>query len=114
MKTNREPENDEALNRTLREWAVENPLPPRFQEGVWQRIARVEAAPEPGFVEVLRRLLQVVLPQRNVAVVYVTALAVLGILAGSWAAQVKSTRTEATLGSRYVQSVDPYAGMAGR
>jgi hypothetical protein len=114
MKTNREPENDESLNRALGEWRVENPLPPRFQEGVWQRIARAEAAPEPSFGEVLRRLLQVVLPQRNVAVVYVTTLAVLGVLAGSWAAQAKSSRTEATLGSRYVQSVDPYAGMSGR
>src|SRR5258706_14542011 len=36
-------EKNETLNKTLGAWKVGAPLPPRFQESVWQRIARAEA-----------------------------------------------------------------------
>ncbi len=110
MKPNLEPENDERLRAVLHEWAVDAPLPPRFQEQVWQRIARAEARPEPGLWAALLRLLEVALPRPKVAFAYVAVLLVLGITAGSVAAQVKSGHLNAALSERYVQLVDPYHG----
>jgi hypothetical protein len=56
----------------------------------------------------LRHLTEVVLPQPKFAYSYVAALLVLGVVIGSWAAQRETSRLSAALGSRYVQSVDPY------
>jgi hypothetical protein len=41
---------------------------------------------------------------------YVAALLVLGVATGSIAAQVTSRRLHADLGTRYVQSLDPFRG----
>ena len=92
MKPNQEPENSRALDKTLEQWVVDAPLPPRFQEQVWQRIAQAEAKPVPSFQAVFLRLLEVVMPQPKIAFSYVTALLVLGVAAGSsmshcWRAQ---------------------------
>ncbi|MGA2658894.1 MAG: hypothetical protein ABSH34_15435 [Verrucomicrobiota bacterium] len=104
----RRAENQEPLDALLRQWTVEAGPPPRFQEQVWQGIARAEARRAPGFRAGLLRLVEVVLPRPEVAFGYVAALLVLGIAAGSFAAQLKSNRLQATLGLRYVQSLDPY------
>ena len=40
------PENDRGLSEELRRWTVTTPLPPRFREGVWQRIASAETEAE--------------------------------------------------------------------
>ena len=101
-------ENQEPLEALLREWTVEAGLPPRFREEVWQRIARGQARQAPAWWAGLMRLLEVVLPRPKVAFGCVAALLVLGIAAGSWAAQIKSNRLQAALGLRYVQSLDPY------
>ena len=92
----------------LREWVVDTPLPPRFQEQVWKRIARTEARPSPGFWTSFSRWLEVALPRPKVAFAYIAALLVLGVAAGSVTAQVKSSQLNAALGERYVQSIDPY------
>ena len=42
MKPNHNPD-DPILSRALREARSEAPLPPRFQEGVWRRIAEAES-----------------------------------------------------------------------
>ena len=42
MKPNHNPD-DPILSRALREARSESPLPPRFQEGVWRRIAEAES-----------------------------------------------------------------------
>jgi len=52
--------------------------------------------------------MEVALPQPKFAYSYVAALLLLGIVAGSWAAQRETSRLDAVLGSRYVQSIDPY------
>jgi hypothetical protein len=102
------PENQEPLEALLRQWTVETGPPPRFQGQVWQRIARAETRRAPAFRAGLLRLVEVVLPRPRVAFGYATALLALGIAAGSFAAQIKSNRLQATLGLRYVQSLDPY------
>ncbi len=109
MKPNQEPdEKDRRVESALREWVVDSPLPPRFQEQVWQRIARTEARPEPRFQAALGRWLEMALPRPRIAFSYIAVLLVLGVAAGSVAAQVKSSHLNAALSARYVQSIDPY------
>lgn len=108
MKPNLNPESDERLRTLLRSWVVDTPLPPRFQEQVWRRIERAELRPESPFWAAVLRLVEVALPRPKVAFAYVSILLALGVTAGAWAAQVRTSRTEADLGSRYVQSIDPY------
>jgi hypothetical protein len=108
MKPNQDPDSDERLRSVLREWVVDAPLPPRFQEQVWKRIARAEAPSQSLFWTGLARLVEVVLPRPKVAFSYVAALLVLGVTAGSVTAQIKSSHLDATLRARYVQAVDPY------
>jgi hypothetical protein len=108
MKPNSEPENEERLDRVLRAWTVDSPLPPRFQEQVWQRVERAENRPELTIAAGFRRLLEIVLPRPKVACTYLAILLALGIVAGAWTAQVRASRLDADLSLRYVQSLDPY------
>ena len=109
MKAKPEPR-DEAVDELLGQWVVNEPLPPRFQELVWQRIARNETRAEAGLRARLTSWLAFVLHQPKVACSYVAALLVVGVAAGSVAAQWKANRLDAALKSRYVQSLDPYVG----
>jgi hypothetical protein len=108
MRTPSEHDEDEGLQRTLRQWTVDAPLPPRFQEHVWARIASADAPPETSFREVIEQWLEVVLPRPKVAFGYVAALLALGLAAGSIAAQVQTNRLETSLSARYVHAVNPY------
>ena len=108
MKPNSEPENDEPLRSVLREWRVDAPLPPQFQEQVWQRIERAETKPQSGPWAGLLRLLEVVLPRPKFAFAYLLVFLAFGVGAGAVAAQLKTNRLDSELGLRYVQSVDPY------
>ena len=108
MKPNLTPEDDQSLRRVLRQWTVDTPLPPRFQEQVWQRITRAETRPAPTPLAWLSRWVEVLLPRPQFAFSYVAALLVLGVAAGSLAAQATTRRLNADLSLRYVQSLDPY------
>jgi|SRR5678816_4159033 hypothetical protein len=108
MKPIQTPDNDEHLRAVLRGWVVDTPLPPRFQDQVWQRITRTEIRLQPGFWGSLIRLVEVALPRPKIALSYVATLLVLGVAAGSMTAQVRSSHVNADLGARYVQSLDPY------
>jgi hypothetical protein len=112
MKPKKIPESEEHLHAVLREWVVETPLPPRFQEQVWQRIARAEAEPGGSLWVALARLVEVVLPRPKIAVSFVASLLLAGVAAGSVAAQFTSHHVSTTLSERYVQSVDPYHTIA--
>ncbi len=114
MKTNHQPENDKRLDELMRQWTVETPLPPRFQERVWQRIARAEAKPENArtFWAGLVYYIEAILPAPKVAYAYAAILLLLGVAGGAWAAQRQTSRLEAALSYRYVQSVDPYQKVA--
>jgi hypothetical protein len=109
MKPNQEPENDAALQEVLQEWVVDAPLPPRFQEQVWQRLTQAET--RPSLLTLWRSTLlalQGSLCRPKLASSYVAVLLAVGVAAGSWAAQKHNSRLEASLESRYLQSVDPY------
>jgi predicted membrane metal-binding protein len=101
-------ERDERLSKTLAAWKVDAPLPPRFQEGVWQRIARSGETPGLTPWALFRSWLEAALARRVVAVSYLIVLLAAGLTAGYWSGQQTSRRVEAGLGERYLQSVDPY------
>lgn len=101
-------ENEKRLTGALREWTVHQPLPPRFAQQVWHKIALLERKPQPWWNSVLQSLLT-----PKVAYAYVTILVGIGIAAGSWTAQVASDRADTQLSQRYVRAIDPYS-MPGR
>ncbi len=108
MKSKSPIENDEPLRKLLRGWSVNAPLPPRFQETVWQRIERAEShapeAPWLGWLGWLERAFA----RPSLAVAYVSLLLMAGLMAGYWQARVETVRMHDALGQRYVQMVDPY------
>ena len=107
MDSNRKPEQESALDKVLGQWVVDAPLPPRFQEHVWKRIARGENHSAWTLGSALVRLVDSVLPRPTVAFSYLAVLLALGVVAGGWAAQHKNDRLGAALESRYLQTIDP-------
>jgi hypothetical protein len=105
---NQEFENDPSLNRLLSRWRVDSQPPPGFKEQVWRRVERGERRPEPNVRTLLARWLEVALPRPRFAYSYAALLLACGVAAGAWTAQVQNTRMTASLGSRYLQSIDPY------
>jgi hypothetical protein len=114
MKTNQEPENDPALSNMLHQWVVDTPLPSRFQDQVWQRIARAETQPQAGLWAGLQRWVNEILPRPGFAVAYLSLVLALGAGAGSLASQARNNRLNSELGTLYVQSVDPYRAEGSR
>jgi hypothetical protein len=101
------PENEAGLNTLLREWKVETPLPPRFDEQVWQRVASKDDHGVNPLV-LLRDWIARKLMRPAYALSYVTVLVILGLASGLWQAHAASQRTAKSLSTRYVQLVDPY------
>ena len=98
---------DSQLGKLLHEWKVESPLPPRFEEQVWRRVARAdEPAVSPLFA--IRKWIAQLVVRPSFAYSYATILLMAGLLGGFWQAQAASHRTSETLRARYVQTVDPY------
>lgn len=108
MKTNPSPAGDEPLRATLREWKVATPLPPRFQEQVWQRIARAETPVSAKPWELLQQWLDSVLLRPALATAYVAALVFAGLGAGYWQASESTARAAEAARAGYVQAVDPF------
>ena len=110
MKTNNSNENDTSLRALLQEWKPEAPLPPRFQEQVWRRIERAEAAPVPSVspATVFANWLTNLLPRPALATAYVAVLLVIGASVGWSQARQETARVTSELSARYAQAVDPY------
>ena len=96
------------LGKVLRDWEVREPLPPRFGERVWQRIAREEAQGVPNIWRLLADWLNGVMSRPSRAVSYLTVLLLAGVLAGYWHARQDNTRALENLGARYVQMMEPF------
>jgi hypothetical protein len=107
MKNNPE-ENNDLLDRSMREWRVNAPLPPWFQGQVWRRIADAAEGEKARLWAVLQDWFQFAFSRPAVALAYVLVLLFIGSGAGYWQAREKSARIDHSLGSRYVRSVDPY------
>ena len=91
----------------MRAWRVNSSLPPRFQEQVWQRIEKAEAANEVFSWSTMMNGFLGALTRPALATAYVSVLLVVGLLAGYWHALADTTNWDKALASRYVQAVDP-------
>jgi len=112
MKADNGMENQEPVRSLLREWKVTTPLPPRFAEGVWRRIEQADTSAQTSaqlsLWDGFQHWLSTALPRPAIAVAYVTVLLMTGMATGYWQAHSESSRLKGELGTRYVQSVDPY------
>jgi hypothetical protein len=98
----------ENIDQTLREWKLGASLPPRFQERVWQKIAREESRSSLNLWVLLKGRISGMLARPSMAVGYVALLLFTGLLAGYWQARAEQSHTLEDLGARYVQMMDPY------
>jgi hypothetical protein len=108
MKLENLADDDRLLRERLREWKPDAPLPPRFREQVWRRIATAEAQAPPTLWDWLSSRLGQALARPAPAVCYVTLLLGVGLFAGYRQAQAENMRTVENLSLRYVQMIDPY------
>lgn len=108
MKQNDPIGKNEPLGRILQEWQVDASLPPRFQEDVWRRIARSEGSRENSWWKDFLLTCEAAFRRPALAVSYVAILLVIGLSVGIAQARHSSARLDETLGTRYVQSIDPY------
>jgi len=112
MKNTEPGEKNEALSKVLRDWKVVTPLPPRFQEQVWQRIARAEASVRPPFWAAFLQGIEWAFSRRALAASYLTLFLLAGLSAGYLGSRQKTAELEDALGRRYVQMVDPFQAHA--
>src|SRR3989442_13895661 len=91
-------QNDPQLSKVLREWKVAAALPPRFEEQVWQRIARAEVESKPALWSALLNWLEITLPRRAVAASYLMVLLLAGLATGYWESRHQAAETDDALG----------------
>ena len=101
-------ENNEAVSKALRAWKVDAPLPPRFQENVWQRIARADAQISSSAWQSLAAWLEAAFRRPALAASCALVLLAGGATAGWSQARQETARVTGELSVRYVHSVDPY------
>lgn len=113
MKTHHPGDSDNVFRGLLKEWKVETPLPPRFQEQVWRRVEREEARPAAvsSWWATFQRWIANALPRPALAAAYVAVLLAAGAGVGWTQARHESSRVSNQLGLRYVRSVDPHQAL---
>src|SRR5437867_8628067 len=99
---------DESLKQALKTWQVPQPLPPRFQEKVWNRITALERAPARSLWQSFDAWLASVLFRPAFAPAYLAVVLFAGLGGGLWFGREKSSQWDKELAAKYVQSVDPY------
>ncbi len=104
-------ENDKPLREALNRWEVNDPLPPRFGENVWRRIASAKTARAMPPWAIWREWLDLAFAQRRVGLSYLAALLTLGLLVGYREGRSGQREAEAQLAARYAQSVAPFANL---
>ena len=109
---NSEPGKD-PLAACLQAWAVKGPLPPRFQEGVWSRIARVEVEEARLPLMVWLQRLSTAFARPALATSYLAVLAASGLLLGHWQVHHQTENWDRQLQARYVQAIDPFGPSGG-
>lgn len=106
---NQNESDDEPFRKVLATWKVNASLPPRFQEGVWNKIKRAEDSRLPTLIESFNALLARAFAKPALAVSYVVLLLMAGLSVGYLQAQTQQSRMENQLAARYVESIYPYA-----
>ena len=106
MNSNQPFENDKRLHTLLREWKVDDILPPRFRENVWHRIAQGRA--KAGVSQNFTVWLEAAFRRPASAVAFVAILLFIGLTAGLRQGHDKTAQSQSHWRALYVQSVDPY------
>ncbi len=101
-------EDGEPLGKLLREWRVDAPLPPRFQERVWGQIAKAEARLGPSWWVLAQQWVETTLPRPALATAYLATLLLLGMGAGYQQGHMTAAHAKSESQARYIQMVDPY------
>jgi len=96
------------LKELLCQWKAETPLPPRFQETVWQRIERAQTSAPPSLWSVVSHWIGTMLPRPALAGSYVALLLVGGVTVGWAQARQDAARVKDELSERYLRVLDPY------
>jgi len=104
------PGDDKALNEALSRWKVDSPLPPRFRERVWGRIAESEASRTTPFGSLCASLVSM-FGRRSFAVSCIAILVMMGLLVGLWHGHSQQRQVQALLAGRYVQTVASYQSL---
>jgi hypothetical protein len=105
MKQDNLKNNDPQLKQLLGEWQVNEPLPPRFQQRVWQRIEDAEAPVTRESMSWFAALFM----RPAFATAAATLLLLAGLTTGYLRANHDAARMDAQLAHRYIASVNPYA-----
>ena len=111
MKMN-QPNEDATLRATLRQWKETSPLPPRFEEQVWQRIQKAETRTEISLVGLVSQWLEKVFARPVFAGAYIAVLLFAGTAVGYFQAQRAQVQLNEQLSNQYFQSIDPYQKVA--
>ena len=98
------PGDDQELSAFLSRWKADAPLPPNLSKNVWRRIAEAEAS-RWALLERWSAWLEMAFGRRSFIVSYVSALVVLGLVAGLWHGRSQERQVQSRLAERYVQSV---------
>ena|SRR2546425_5630019 len=96
------------LNEKLKSWNVSGPLPPRFQENVWKRVAARDKSPAISFWRALEQRLTSAFLRPAFASAYLALLLAAGLGTGYWQGRAKTAQLDKALAAKYVQAVDPY------
>ena len=108
MNRNQPFENDKPLRKVLSEWQVDAALPPRFQEGVWERIGNFEKQFAPSAWTAAWKRFATLLTRPAFTTAYLTIFLLIGVSAGCERGESKTAHIKSDLQARYVQMVDPY------
>jgi len=103
-------ERDDALSKVLKEWRVDNSLPPGFQQSVWRKIDQQISTPtsHASIIQSIRAWLDGVATRPRLAASYLAALILVGVSVGWTQGHRDNTRAQNELAERYVRSLDPY------
>lgn len=108
MNTKPNNENDDQLRSVLREWKLNEPLPPRFREQVWSRIEGRAARESISLWQFIVNWTNHVVARPALAVASAVILLTLGLAGGFFRAQHDNAKLDSMMETRYVQSIDPY------
>ena len=108
MKTTTPNDDNESLSRLLKSWRMSDPLPPQFQEAVWQRINASQPEVSSSVWELIAKQFRILFARPAIAASYVALLLVLGLSAGWMQARQENVRVHKQLSDRYVRVLDPY------
>ena len=103
-----QPPNDDVVEKSLRDWRVSAPLPPRFNDRVWRRIEQAEASGHVGLWNTLQEVLAGLFMRRAWAASYLSIALAAGLALGYWQVHADASQSYSSMSQRYVQSLDPY------